>query len=118
MLKISNNESNLIEATISDTIGTEDIKKLEAITDRKIREHGNIRIFANAAEFKGWEDISSIQEHIVFVKEHHNKIEKIALIIGRVWQQWLADIVSIFVHPQVKIFYNNEQNEAKFWVNN
>jgi hypothetical protein len=46
--------------------------------------------------FRGWEKIVAFERHIGFVKTHHEKVERIAVIVSPDWQHWVVGTVRMF----------------------
>ena len=51
-----------------------------------------------------------------FVKEHHHKIARLALISAHDWQRWFAHGVGIFLDPEIKVFKKDEMDKAVAWL--
>jgi hypothetical protein len=52
----------------------------------------------------------------LFVKDHKSKVRRIALIAGHDWQHWIAVIVNVFVHPEIKAFGSEQEDAARRWL--
>jgi hypothetical protein len=39
-------------------------------------------------------------------------VERIAVIVGHEWQDWLIGAVRVFVHPEVRTFDKGQESEA------
>ncbi len=116
MITIKSSEGNLIEVTISGPLKAEDFKDFAAKADALIKEHGSVRLLIDASDFEGWEDVAAAEQHFSFVKGHHNNVEKLAFVVGHMWQHWLAGMAKVFVHPQIKAFDKNQIEEARNWL--
>jgi len=46
---------------------------------------------------------------------HHQKVERIAVMIGHDWQRWVIGTIRLFVHLEVRDD-KGEQNEALRWI--
>jgi hypothetical protein len=117
MLKIENITSNIVKVTVPETLKADDFQKMALQADALIQKHGKIKLLVDASQFNGWENITAFERHMRFVKSHHQKIERAALIAGHTWQHWVAGIVRIFVHPEIKVYDKNQQKEAMQWLN-
>jgi len=117
MLKIENITSNIVKVTVPETLKADDFQKMALQADALIQKHGKIKLLVDASQFNGWENITAFERHMRFVKSHHQKIERAALITGHTWQHWVAGIVRIFVHPEIKVYDKNQQKEAMQWLN-
>jgi hypothetical protein len=52
------------------------------------------------------------------VKSHQRKVDCIAVILAHEWQQWLVAAVKVFLHPEVRVYKENEESEALKWILN
>lgn len=115
MLTIDNTD-NLIEITIKDTLEADDFRKLGEKADKLINEYGSIRVLINAEDFNGWENTDAAEKHFSFVKAHHAKVERLAIIAGHMWQHWIAAMARVFMHPEVKVFDKTQLEDARNWL--
>ena len=109
-------ESNIVSAKISGELHATDWTNVTPIIDKQIAEHGKINLLLDATDFDGWEDLKAAKTHLNFVKYHHNKIQRVALIAGKRWQHWVAAAASVFVDADLKIFDEEHAYKAQEWV--
>jgi hypothetical protein len=83
---------------------------------RSYGKYGNIRLLIDASEFGGWEDLSAFEGHASFVKDHQQKVERLAVLTAHDWQRWLIAAVRIFVHPELRAFDKQHAEAAMQWV--
>ncbi|WP_172592411.1 SpoIIAA family protein [Nitrosomonas supralitoralis] len=115
MLTIEN-AGNLIEIKIKNTLQTDDFMALGEKADKLIDEYGSIRVLMNAEDFNGWENTDAAEKHFSFVKAHHVKVERLAIIAGHMWQHWIAAMARVFMHPEIKVFDKNQLEAARNWL--
>ena len=84
--------------------------------DSLIIQHGKIRLLIDASGFNGWENIAAFENHAVFIKNHHQKIERIAVIATHDWQHWVIGAVRMFLHPEVRAYDKSHEAEALQWI--
>ena len=59
----------------------EDFAGLTTTVDAYLAKHGKLHgALVYAEKFPGWEDVSGFTSHMHFVREHRNKVERIAVI--------------------------------------
>ncbi len=116
MITITHEEGNLIEVKIGDTLKAEDFKAFSAKVDEIIMAQETVRVLVDASDFNGWENMDAAEKHFGFVKAHHQKVEKIALVAGHRWQHWLAALVRVFIHPTVQVFDKGQVDNARTWL--
>ena len=116
MIVIESITSNIVKFRITDTLKAGDFSGIAPRIDALIQEKGTILLFLDGTLFKGWDNIVAAQEHFTFVKNHHAKVEKIAVIAGNPWQHWLAAFANLFVHPDIKVFEPKDISAALQWI--
>jgi len=104
---ISTNELRIIAP---DKLKADDFRQIAPQIEAIIRQYGKIRLLIDGSGFNGWENIAA------FVKNHQQKVERIAVIVGQEWQDWLIGAVRVFVHPDVRTFDKSHESEALQWI--
>ncbi|MGO9547524.1 MAG: STAS/SEC14 domain-containing protein [Rhodomicrobium sp.] len=108
--------SNVLKITVPEKLKADDFRKIAPQIDSLINQHGKIRLLIDASEFHGWENIAALENHAEFVKGHHQKVERIAVIATHDWQRWLIGAVRIFLHPEVRAYDRSHESEAREWI--
>lgn len=116
MIVLETITSNIIKFRITDTLKVGDFLSLAPRIDALIEEKGSIRLVLDGTLFKGWDNLYAAQEHFSFVKDHHEKVEKIAVVAGQTWQRWLAAFANLFVKPDIKVFDAKDTAAALQWI--
>lgn len=116
MLTIKQDETNKIKLEVSGKLQSSDLDKLAKLADESIKKHGKVRLFINSSLFEGWDDFATMQKHFRFVQEHHNYVEKLSIITGPWWQNFMLSFAKIFIHPKVKTFEVGEEEVALKWL--
>ena len=60
--------------------------------------------------------LKAFEKDMAFVKSHHNKIERVAVIAGHTWQHWVVGTLKLFVHPEIQVFDKDEAAKALKWI--
>jgi hypothetical protein len=118
LITIENISGNIVKVTVPETLKADAFAQIALQADALIQQHGKIRLLVDASNFNGWKNITAFERHMGFVKSHHQKIERGALIAGHAWQHWVAGIIRIFVHPEIRMYDKNQEQEALQWLNN
>ena len=66
--------------------------------------------------FPGWDDFSALSSHLRFVKEHHQKIRRVAMVTNDRLVSAMPRIASRFVDAEVRAFPMSGRDEALLWV--
>lgn len=116
MIEITSTNSNIVTIKVAGELQHNDFKKITAKVDSVIKKHKTINILMDATGFDGWESKQVAGEHFTFIKEYHHKVDRIALVSGHLWQQWLGGFANVFMHPKIKTFDADERKEAEKWL--
>ena len=108
--------ANVLRIIVPEKLKTGDFRHIAPQVDSLISEHGRIRLLIDASGFTGWENIEALEEHIGFVKNHQQKVERIAVIAGHDWQHWLIGVIRVFVHPEIRAYDKSHESEALQWI--
>lgn len=116
--KIYEKESILI-ATPKSPITVEDFNNISKDVDNYLQKHSMINgVVIYVKNFKGWENFSSLINHLKFVKNHHEFIKKLAVVTDDTILSYLPNIASHFVNAKIKHFNYIDKGKAIQWINN
>ena len=94
-----------------------DFERLSAEVDPYIDEIGGLNGLMIVAEhFPGWDDFAAMTSHLRFVREHHQKIRRVAFVTAGRLLAALPRISSRFVAAEVRSFPIDQRDEALLWV--
>ena len=117
MIQIETLSPDTLKITPPTKLKADDFAAIAPQIDELIRQQGQIRLLIDATGL-AWlgRRRRRSKKHILFVKDHQCKVRRIAVIAGQDWQHWLAAIVNIFVHPQIKAFGIDQEAAARQWL--
>ena len=100
-----------------DALEKGDFEQLGKTVDPHIEKTGGLAgIILEAARFPGWDSLGAMAAHIRFVRDHHKKVKKIAVVtdspMGRVGER----LGSHFVAAEIKHFPAGKMEDAKRWI--
>jgi len=94
-----------------------DFETLAAHVDAYLEQNGVLRgVLVHAKAFPGWKDFGALVAHLKFLKEHHRKIEKVAVAVDGAFATVMPQLASHFVHAEVKHFDSARESEALAWL--
>jgi hypothetical protein len=94
-----------------------DFTTLAGLVDAYLEQHGTLRgVLIQAASFPGWKDFGALLAHLKFVKEHHQRIEKVAVVADGAFANIIPQIASHFIHAQVRHFDLVREDDAWAWL--
>lgn len=74
-------------------------------------------VLIHAKLFPGWKNFSAMLAHLKFLKEHIQKIEKVAVVADGALANIMPNIANHFVHAQVQHFDFVDEDAAWDWLN-
>jgi hypothetical protein len=94
-----------------------DFEKLTREVDAFIEEQGVLNgILIHTKSFPGWEDFSGFIQHLQFVKEHHRKIRRVAIVTDSKLLALAPALAGHFVSAELRQFDYQDMDNAKRWV--
>jgi hypothetical protein len=115
MHKIIPKEGNLVRVEVSGKLTQEDYDTLIPSWRSTIARYGKMRMLFVMQDFHGW-DPEAAWDDFRFDLEHHQQVERIAMVGEKEWQHWMTKIGSWFVDAEVRYFDASQEGEAKRWI--
>lgn len=107
----------LLTVTVKGPLRAEDFEELAADIDPYLEEHGALQgLMILAPEFPDWEDFDALLSQFRFVRDHHERIRKVALVSESVELMLLESLGKHFVDAEVEQFDLDERDEARAWL--
>lgn len=103
----------------AEPLTTEDFSNAARVIDEYIRLKGDLQgLIIHTRNFPGWESFSALIKHLVFIRDHHRHIKKIAVITNSPVGGIAEHIVGHFVSAEVRRFDFQDVEGADAWLNN
>ena len=110
-------DEGILVVSPADKLETTDFERLRLLTDPYIEKHGDLNgLLIDAESFFGWEDFSSMLSHIRFVRNYHEKIERVAAVTDNGFLAILPKVADYFVAAEVRHYDYRERDEALNWL--
>jgi tRNA U38,U39,U40 pseudouridine synthase TruA len=118
MLKYElNREEGILVITPSGPLESEDFEKLIKDVDPYIGEKGKLNgLMIYAQSFPGWNNFAAFLSHMKFVKNHHQKIKKVAAVTDGTFLSILPQVANHFVQAEIRHFEYGEKDAAMNWL--
>ena len=114
---ILDTESKIVTLQPHGALKKEDFDNAVKIIDPFIKEHGKLNgIIIHTETFPGWEDFAAFNRHLVFIKNHHKEIKKLAFVTNSLVGDFGEMVTGHFVNAAVKNFDFDQLQEAKAWI--
>ena len=96
---------------------TQDFLTLSKVVDPFIEERGRLNgIIIVTERFPGWEDFNGLIEHMKFVRNHHRKIAKVAIVTDSKIADVAESLGKHFVKASIKHFSFKDHESARRWM--
>ena len=110
-------EAALLHLRPTGKLRKEDFEQLALLVDPYIEENGGLRgLIIETSAFPGWVDIPAMVQHLRFVRDHHRKISRVALVTNSLVADVARHLASHFVAAQIKHFGARELDTARAWI--
>lgn len=94
-----------------------DFEKLIQEVDPYIMEKGKLNgLMIYVKSFPGWNNFAAFLSHIKFVKNHHQKIKRIAAVTGSGFLAIMPQVASHFIQAEVRHFDYDNGEAALNWL--
>jgi len=112
-----NSDKGILNLKPSGPLEAADFDRLAALADPYIAKNGGLAgIMIEAEQFPGWKNLAGMFKHFRFVRNHHRKVRRVALVtdarIGKIAERFARH----FIVAQVKRFPAGHAGEARRWI--
>lgn len=95
----------------------QDFDQLAELVDPYIEQCGGLHgLLIETRKFPGWEDLGVAIRHFRFVRDHHRKIKRVAIVTDSRLGEAAEHIASHFVAATIRHFPSTQTDEANTWV--
>ncbi|MCB9073171.1 MAG: STAS/SEC14 domain-containing protein [Bdellovibrionaceae bacterium] len=109
--------TGVLKVEISAPLTADDFEALALKVDPWIQKNGKLNgIVIHANHFPGWKDLGSMIQHISFVKNHHQKVARVALCADGICPELAPIVAKHFVDAEIKQFDYKNIADALAWV--
>ncbi len=114
MVEILRDEGNFIAMKLSGKLTDADYKQFVPVI-QAATEKGKLHLLVDMTGFQGW-DAPALWDDFKFDAKLGDKMERIAFIGDKKWQEWMAKICKPFTRAQIQYFDANDAKDAWAWV--
>jgi len=98
-------DERVVEVVPSGALKAVDFEQLAALVDPFIEAAGALQgLMIVADRFPGWDSFAGLIGHLRFVRDHHQKVRRIAVVSDSKFLSVAPKIASQFVHAQLRTF--------------
>ena len=106
---------NVLAFKLSGKLHDEDYKTFVPAIDAALTKHPKVRLLAQFHDFHGW-DAHALWDDIKFSTTHCTKIDRIALVGEKKWEQWMSKVCKPFTMAKIEYFDAADVDKAKAWL--
>jgi hypothetical protein len=110
-------DAGVIVVEVTQALRAEDFDALSATADQWIEAHGLLNgLVLHAHHFPGWENLQGVIKHVRFVRDHHKKIKRIAVVTDSRLASLTPTIAELFVEAELRTFAYDKLDDAVAWA--
>jgi hypothetical protein len=110
-------ESGVVVVEVSQTLRQPDFDALGLTVDSWLDTHDRLQgLVLHARAFPGWENIGGLVRHIRFVRDHHRKIRRVAVVLDSPLGALAPRLAEHFVQAEVRGFRDDQLDAAVAWA--
>ena len=95
----------------------EDFAQLTQTVDPQIEKTGSLAgIIIEIAAFPGWDSLGAMAAHLRFIRDHHKRVKKIAVVTNAALGAVAENLASHFVAATIKHFPAGQAEAARQWI--
>jgi len=98
-------------------LAEEDFVQLARTVDPYIERTGGLAgLILEVRAFPGWESLGAMAAHFRFVRDHHRRIKKVAVVTDAALGTLAEKLASHFVAATIRHFPAGERDTARQWI--
>ena len=111
-------ERSILHVRPKSALEKDDFAKLAQKVDPHIESSGGLRglIVEAPSGFPGWDSFGALVAHIRFVRDHHKRVQKVAVVTDSAIGNVAEHLASHFVSAEIKRFSAGQLDAAKQWI--
>lgn len=95
----------------------EDFTHLGAAVDSYLSDHAMLHgVLIHTKGFPGWENFGGFVAHMHFVREHHKKVKRVAIVTDSSFPAIAESLAKHFVSAELKSFPFADDQKAMVWL--
>jgi len=98
-------------------LSSEDFDRLSQDLDRWLMQNDELwGVLIRVKRFPGWEDLTGLMSHVDFVRRHHQRIQRVALVSDSTVAALAPKLVDLFIHSEIETFGYDQEGRAMEWL--
>jgi SpoIIAA-like len=112
---LSSGSPKVVGFKLSGKLHDADYKTFVPAIDAVLAKEGKVRLLAQFHDFQGW-DMKALWDDIKFSTTHCTKIDRIALVGEKKWEEWMAKVCKPFTMAKIQYFDAAKIDDAWNWL--
>ena len=114
--KLENSSGPVVGYKVVGKVTVDDYKQLEPEIQALVDKHDDgVFVLLDLEEFTG-EEVKAWLPDLKFGHRFHDKINKMAIVGDKRWEQWLTSLVHPFYAKEGKYFHTDDMDKAWAWL--
>jgi len=110
-------DEGILIVTPDGPLESSDFARLAKKIDPFIEEKGKLNgLMIYTESFPGWNDFAALVSHLKFVKNHHQRIERVAAVTDSGFLSILPRVARHFVSAEIRHFDSRDKKHALNWL--
>jgi hypothetical protein len=110
-------DAGVMVVEIREALRAQDFDAVAATADMWIEAHGDLQgLVIHARDFPGWQNLAGLVRHLRFVRDHHRKIKRIALVADTEVASLAPRLAEHFVASEIKAFPYADLDRGIEWA--
>jgi len=85
--------------------------------DPFIEKSGSLNgVIIRVSSFPGWESFAALVKHLKFVRDHHKKVTRLAIVTESPIGELAEHVANHFVQAEIRHFSQDDMELAKQWI--
>ena len=98
-------------------LSKEDFNGLGAVVDAYLSDHAKLHgVLIRTRDFPGWENFGGFAAHMHFVREHHKKVERVAIVTDSQIAGIAESLAKHFTSAEIRHFPFADDVKALDWL--
>ena len=98
-------------------LSKDDFEGLGAVVDAYLSDHGKLHgVLIHTQGFPGWENFGGLSAHLHFVREHHKKVKRVAVVTDSKIADIAKSLTKHFTSAEIKLYPFSGDVKALEWL--
>ncbi len=95
----------------------DDFKAVTVEVDGYLADHLTLAgLLLKVEHVPGWESFAALIQHVKFVRNHHERVARVAVLTDSSLVKIAPEIAAHFAHPEFRIFASGDRAGALNWL--